>query len=145
VLDKDGRQLLMIAFPDSEVLSAALTGNDLVVLVDGELEVYDASTGELLRAWPMANVASGGRCGTEAWRCPELRLRFESAARGLAAYVLDGSVHLLRLSDGADAAIESGPAVAAELTNAGLFYAYQGVDPWPGRIRFIPFGRLPLQ
>jgi hypothetical protein len=52
-------------------------------------------------------------------------------------------VHLLRLRDGADATIPG--ATAAELTDAGLFYAYTGEEPWPGRIRFVPFAELPIQ
>jgi hypothetical protein len=35
-------------------------------------------------------------------------------------------------------------ATAAELTGAGLFYTYAGEEPWPGRIRFVPFSELPL-
>ena len=37
-----------------------------------------------------------------------------------------------------------GGATTAELTDAGLFYAYAGEEPWPGRIRFVPFDELPL-
>ena len=33
---------------------------------------------------------------------------------------------------------------AGELEDSGLFYAYAGDPPWPGRIRFVPFAELPL-
>ena len=55
-------------------------------------------------------------------------------------YTLDGVVHLLRLRDGADGTVPG--ATAAELTDAGLFYSYVGEEPWPGRIRFVPFDEL---
>ena len=59
------------------------------------------------------------------------------AARGLAAYVLEGEVHLLRLADGADRVVGSG--TLARFTNAGLALA-DGA-----RIRLAPLGRLPLR
>jgi hypothetical protein len=57
-------------------------------------------------------------------------------------YSLDYVVHLLRLRDDTDVTLPG--ATAAELTDAGLFYAYVGEEPWPGRIRFVPFDKLPL-
>jgi hypothetical protein len=43
--------------------------------------------------------------------------------------------------DGADRTL---PGATGELTDSGLFYAYTGEEPWPGRIRFVPFAELPL-
>jgi hypothetical protein len=112
---------------DVPTLGAALDGDDLVVHVRGELRDYSASTGDLRYVRPLPDVPS---------------LKLDDAARGVVVYTLDGVVHLLRLGDGADAALLG--ATAAELTDAGLFYAYVGEEPWPGRIRFVPFTELPF-
>jgi hypothetical protein len=143
LLAADGTDLLALPFAPGEALGAELAGDDLVVLVEGELRDYDASTGVLLRAWPLPRVPSGGPCGLERGMCGDPALRLEDAARGLAAYVLDGQLHLLRLADGRDVAIAA--ATAAQLEETGLFYAYAGDPPYPGRIRFVPFERLPLR
>jgi hypothetical protein len=58
-------------------------------------------------------------------------------------YTLDKVVHLFRLADGDDKTVPG--ALSADLTDAGLFYSYAGEDPWPGRIRFVPFAELPLR
>ena len=125
---------------DVSSLGAVLAGDDLVVLVQGELRVYSASRGELRFVWPLPDVPSSGRCRLTG--CLGIRLTLDDAARGIVVYTLDGVVHLLRLSSGADVAVPG--ATAAELTDAGLFYTYAGQDPWPGRIRFVPFDELPL-
>jgi hypothetical protein len=54
----------------------------------------------------------------------------------------DNKLVLVRLSDGATTTI--GTATYARLDAAGLFYAWHGPQPWPGRIRFIPLDQLPL-
>jgi hypothetical protein len=128
------------SFDDVAALGAALAGDDLVVLVRGELRDYSASTGDLLDAWPLPDLPSSGRCRD--YSCPGIRLTLDDAARGVVVYTLDGVVHLLRLSDGEDKTVPG--ATVAELTDAGLFYAYVGEEPWPGRIRFVPFDELPL-
>jgi hypothetical protein len=61
----------------------------------------------------------------------------QDAARGLVTHVLDGQVHLLRLSDGADAEVAQGS--LARFTSSGLVYA-----DGP-RLRLVPFDRLPLR
>ena len=110
----------------------------LFVLVQGQLRDYSASTGDLRYVWPLSDVPSSGRC--RLFSCPGIRLTLDDAARGVVVYTLDGVVHLLRLRDGEDTTVPG--ATAAELTDAGLFYAYTGDDPWPGRIRFVPFDEL---
>jgi hypothetical protein len=137
LLDSDGGVLRTF---DVSSLGAVLAGDDLVVLVRGELRVYSASTGELLSVWPLPDVPSSGHC--RLFDCPKTELTLDDAARGVVLYTVDGVVHLLRLSYGTDVAIVG--ATAAELTDAGLFYAYPGEEPWPGRIRFVPFDELPL-
>jgi hypothetical protein len=110
------------------------------VLVQGQLRDYSVSSGELRYAWPLPDVPSSGGCRVTG--CPGIRLILDDAARGVVVYTLDGVVHLLRLRDGADVTVPG--ATTAELTDAGLFYAFKGEDPWPGRIRFVPFDELPL-
>jgi hypothetical protein len=123
---------------DVSSLGAAIAGDDLVVLVQGELRDYSVSTGELRYVWPLPDVPSAGRCRLTG--CLGIRLTLDDVARGVVVYTLDGVVHLLRLSTGADATVPA--ALTAELTDAGLFYAYVGEEPWPGRIRFVPFDEL---
>jgi Tol biopolymer transport system component len=137
VLDTSGAQLMSV--PVSP-LAAQLSGSDLVVLVRGRLLVYDAATGARLHDWPLPDVPSGGECGsphTGTWECRTAALLLEDAARGLATYVLDGQLHILRLSDGADRLI--GAASLARFMDAGLVYA-DGA-----RIRLVPFAQLALQ
>ena len=138
LLGLDGGLLRRFEVP---ALAAALDGDDLVVLVRGELRDYSASTGALLHTWPLPDVPSAGRCRLPS--CPGIRLTLLDAARGLALYALDGGVHLLRLRDGADVAIPF--ALAAALTDAGLFSTFAGAEPWPGGIRFVPFDELPVR
>ena len=64
-------------------------------------------------------------------------VRLEDAARGLAAYVLDGQVRLLRLADGTDAIVA--PGTSARFIDAGLVYADGS------RLRLVPFDRLTLR
>ena len=129
ILDGEGAQLLSI--PVSP-LAAQLAGDDLVVLLRGELRVYDAERGALRRSWPLADVASGGPCDL---RCAAARLVLHDAARGLATYVLDGKVHVLRLADGADSVVAAG--TLAAFVDAGLVYADGS------RLHLVPFARLP--
>jgi WD40 repeat protein len=138
VLDANGGQLLSLPVSTQ---AAQLTGSNLVVLVSGELRDYDATTGTLLRTSPLPAVPSGGFCGVPIFFCGSPRLRLEDAARGLVAYILDGQLHLLRLADGRDVAVHEG--TAARFDSAGLAYSYRAPGDWPGRIRFVPFDRLP--
>jgi hypothetical protein len=135
LLSLDGRVLETFDLPS---LGAVLAGDDLVVLLQGELRDYSVASGELLHAWPLPDVRISGRC--RAIWCDGLTL--DDAARGVVVYRLDGVVHLLRLSNGDDVTLPG--ATVAELTDAGLFFAYVGDKPWPGRIRFVPFDELPL-
>ena len=141
VIDGTGQQLLSLPLNTGQGTSAAIDGSDLVLLLHGALLDYDAITGTLLHQWPMPLVLnSGGLCGT--YLCGRAELRLQDVENGLAAYILDGRLHLLRLRDGADVAV--GPATAVQLGDIGLFYAYNGAAPYVGRIRFVPFDKLPL-
>jgi hypothetical protein len=119
VLSQEGTQLLSVP---THAVAAQLDGSHLVTLAAGQLRDYDAANGTLLHAWPLPDVPSGGGCGSpHPWACPAVRLELVDAAHGLAAYVLDGSVHVIRLSDGADA--EIGKGTTARFMNLGLVYA----------------------
>jgi hypothetical protein len=62
------------------------------------------------------------------------------ATPGLVAYLAAGQVHVLDITSGVER--YSATASAAQLTDAGLFYSYQGAPPWPGRIRYLPIAQL---
>jgi Tol biopolymer transport system component len=133
VYDANGAELLVV--PVSP-LAAQLDGSDLVVLRRGELRAYDAATGALRHVWSVPDVPSGAEC--ERLGCSQApRLVLADAARGLVAYVLDGTVHLLRLADGADATVA--PASTARFVGSGLVVA-----DGP-RLRLLGFERLPLR
>jgi hypothetical protein len=61
----------------------------------------------------------------------------DDAARGLAVYVLDGEIHVLRLIDGADRVVAKG--TLARFLDAGLVYADGST------LRLVPFEQLPLR
>jgi hypothetical protein len=134
VLDADGRPLVTV--PISPV-AAQLSGSDLVLVLRGEVRLYDTTTGALRHAWPLPDIATGARCELRcAGLVEEPRLLVEDLARGLFAYILDGRVHLLRLSDGVDLVVAAGS--QARFMDAGLVYA-DGT-----RLNVVPFERLPL-
>ncbi|HEX6700864.1 MAG TPA: hypothetical protein VF101_09050 [Gaiellaceae bacterium] len=136
ILATDGSILLSLPVP---TLAAELSGSDLVLAAGGELRVYDAFSGSLRAAWPLPAQPAGHACdyyGDPSCRQPP-RLLLGDVAHGLAAYVLDGQVHVLRLADGADRIV--GPGTLARFADVGLVYA-DGA-----RIRLTPFDRLPLR
>jgi len=137
VLDSEGQQLL--ALPVSTT-AAQLARSDLVVIVPGALRDYDVVSGALLHSWPLPDVSYAGSCGVPSYVCASVHLRLVGEASGIAAYLLDGRLHVLRLGDGADKVV--GDATAAALDDSGLAYAYRAGGTWPGRVRFIPFGML---
>jgi len=138
VFDAQGTQLASIPISP---LAAQLSGTHVVILVQGQLLDYDATTAGRLHAWPLPDVASGGECRSPhsgTWECRGGgRLLLEDAARGLVTYVLDGQVHLLRLADGADATVGAG--AFARFMDAGLVYA-DGPE-----LHLVRFDALPLR
>jgi WD40-like Beta Propeller Repeat len=133
LVDATGARLLTLPIAS---LAAQLSGSDLVVLVQGELRDYDANSGALRHAWPVPDVSSGRECSTpNGVSCTSTpRLILEDAARGLATYILDGQVHVLRLADGVDTTVGSG--MLARFTDQGLVYAAGD------KLRMIPFSEL---
>ena len=121
ILDSGGTPLLDLPLQPSE---AALSGDDLAVHIEGELRDYSAPTGTLLHTWALAPAPSA---------VPSV---LQDVAHGLAAYVVNGELHVLRLSDGSDAVV--GPGNLARFTDSGL------VETAGPRIQLIPYGKLPL-
>jgi hypothetical protein len=141
VLDASGQLVRRLGFGPGEAAAAAIDGDDLVVVVPRLLLHYSVASGVLLHSWPLPTAEVGGFCASAVrTQCATPRLRLEGARRGVAAYLLDGELHTLRLMDGRDVAVHA--ATAARFGSAGLFYAFEGAAPWPGRIRFVPFDRL---
>lgn len=139
VIDSTGSLVsIYSALSWGRTLAAALAGNDLVQLTQGSLTHFDASTGLLRHTWPVANVASGGIC--RRLPCPSQALTLEDAAAGLAAYTLQGEVHVLRLSDGRDVVVAAG--TRAEFVTSGLVYAYESTGPWPYGLRFLTSAQI---
>jgi len=135
ILGSDGAILLSLPLP---TLAAQLSGSDLVLAAGRQLRVYDAATGVQRSAWPLPAPASHD-CdlyGDPSCQHPP-PLTLEDVGRGLAVYVLDRQVHLLRLADGTDTAVAAG--THARFTDAGLVYA-DGA-----RIRLLSWERLPLR
>jgi Tol biopolymer transport system component len=134
VLDLDGKPLLSI--PVAPV-AAQLSGRELVLLRRGQLSVYDTASGARRHVWPLPDVASAGTCDLQCVRGGDRsRLRLQDVAHGLAVYVLDGDVRVLRLADGAGAIVGRG--THARFLDSGLVYADGS------RLRIVPFDRLPL-
>jgi hypothetical protein len=127
ILDASGADLLRVAAPG--FAEARLQGSDLVVHAGATLDDYDSASGALLHAWLLPANAT-----------------LEDVQDGVAVYVTSAQIHLLRLSDGRDAAITppgAGP-LHAQLEPAGLFYSYSVLDSdRPGRVAFVPSANLP--
>jgi hypothetical protein len=120
---------------------AELMGNRLVVLIPAHILDFDLATGHQLHSRFVPQLPSAGVCGITP--CLPTSLRLLDAARGLVAYTLSGKLHLLRLRDGRNRLV--GAATDARFGDTGLFYTYTASGPWPGRIRFVPWSRLPLK
>jgi hypothetical protein len=122
VLDRSGTTSIAISASPArgQLDEGQLDGNALVSHVGDELLEHEIVKGALVRRWPLPRVA-----------------RLEDARDGLVAYVLAGEIRMLRLSDGATAAVASGS--LARFFDGGLAYA-EGA-----RVRIIPFDRLPLR
>ena len=127
LLDTQGGLLRTIPLPAGEAIVAELAGDDLVVLVAGGLRHYSAGSGELRRTWPLPNLPSGGFCGVPCFIRPQLQL--EDTAVGLAAYILNGELHLLRLTDGIDRAIGRRPQRSSRTRVSSTPSAWRATGP----------------
>jgi hypothetical protein len=142
LLDGTGFELLSLPV---DAAAAQLAGRDLVVAVPGRLLDYDAESGELVHTWPLADVPSEPDClFWSSPTCPGFPvglatrgLVLQDAARGIAAYTLDGKLHLLRLADGRDVVVAT--ANEARFLDAGLAYSDLA------RVHFLPNAAFPLR
>jgi len=128
VLDARGRLVRSFSFRDAT--SAQLSGNDLVVVRDDTLEVWDLATGQRRPSYPLERGFGP---------VPVV----EDAEQGIATVVIGVAIHLIRLADGKDVVLDipnqAGPS-HAELEPSGLFYSWN--EPYtrkPGRLAFLPW------
>jgi len=130
LLRPDGSSIRTFTYQPNDFVGATLQGNDLVVQRRAAIDDVDATTGTVLHTHQL-----------------QIGAVLQGAQNGIVAYLAGDEVHLLRLSDGADAAFApAGHDPHAALTTAGLFYAYTTDDPdYPGRVVFVPSDRLPLR
>jgi hypothetical protein len=133
ILDGSGVILRSLPLPTS---AAQVSGDDVVIALAGVLRDYDARTGALRASWPLPAQSVGHDCdvyGDPVCEQPAA-LTLGDVAHGLAAYVVGGQVHVLRLANGRDTVV--GPGTLARFADAGLVFA-DGA-----RIRLIPYAAL---
>jgi Tol biopolymer transport system component len=109
--------------------NARLRGRALAVQHRRSLDVYDASTGAKKQALELAS--DGGS-----------RPFLLDVQSDLVVYATGGAIHLLRLSDGRDVALDltgAAPLLDARLEPSGLFVTWnQMYSRRPGRMAFVP-------
>jgi TolB protein len=113
--------------------NARLRGRALAVQHRLTLDVYDTATGALRQSLPLS-PDGGGR---------SLLLDVQG---DLVVYATGGAIHLLRLSDGRDRALDlpgAAPSLDARLERHGLFVSWnQMYSRRPGRMAFVPMGAV---
>jgi hypothetical protein len=132
LLRSDGTVIRTFRLNAEVVRGVRLQGRDLVVRTTSAVEVTNAENGEFLGRWPLPSTAA----------------RLEDVQDGIAVFVDDSAITLLRLGDGATGVIEgaSSRSVLAQIEPSGLFYSYRADDStYPGRVVFVPFAALPLR
>lgn len=111
------------------IVNARLRGRALAVQHGQSLDVYDTSTGAKRQTLPLAS--HGGS-----------RPFLLDVQRDLVVYVTGGAIHLLRVSDGRDVALDlpgAAPWLDARLEPSGLFVTWnQMYNRRPGRMAFVP-------
>jgi hypothetical protein len=140
---RNGRGQLIRAFPGlaGSARAAELDGGRLIVLTRANVLQFSVRTGRVLRTSPVpALPGASGFCGI--LPCLPQLLTLEDAARGLVVYRTGGRLFLLRLRDGRRVSLGAG--TAARFGTGGLFYVYRAAGARPGRLRYVPFARLPL-
>lgn len=123
-----GAILAQIPVPNGTFAGTALQGTQLVTLRNGSLELYDVTSGSLLKTIPLAAGSV-----------------LRDLQSGLAVYVHGRKIHVLRLSDGRDVCYSpSGKgSVDAQIEASGLLYSYNlKAAKSHGRIVFVPFAGL---
>ena len=161
VRNPDGSIVSTLAL-DQPVLQATLGPKNVILAVRQfatpplkarlVFQVYDLQ-GELVRTLtpPLAAQTLGAqRCsfptGSSQSACltPYARLRFSDADATRLVYVLDRTVHVMRLADGKDTTYGTAlrAPVFAQLEPAGLVYAYAATGRTQGRVQFVPAAKL---
>ncbi len=131
VLRADGRVLRRLQVAGAT--GARVQGTRLIVLTADSLLVYELKTGRRVATWPIPPAAD----------LPDPIL-----LDGYGNFVLyrRGAVHLVRLTDGSDRALQApgqAPPVYGQLGPGGLFYVYNELyTRRPGRVLYLPFGQL---
>lgn len=131
VLNASGKLLRTLDVSVSEVSAVALSGSRLAVQRGRSLSVYDIRTGTRESEWPMQRGVLADVHG------------------GVAVYLTDTAVHLVRLADGRDVVFSTptkgrgeGP-LRAQLEASGLIYSFVNYTrSKPGHVVFVPFSRL---
>jgi hypothetical protein len=148
LVDELGNTVSEITSTLGNIRAVALDGNQVDLLVRASkpwravLEIHDALSGALEHSWTLTRTPSP--MGPDPCEDTCLNsslyehspLRLEAAAGGLVAYVLNGTLHLLRVADGRSAIVARNRGVLrAQLDESGLFYSYQVADKrYPGRV-----------
>ena len=111
------------------IVNARVRGRTLAVQRSAMLDVFDTVTGAKTQSRPLA--ADEG-----------LRPLLLDVQGDLVAYATGGAIHLLRLSDGLDRALDlpgAAPWLDARLEAGGLFVSWNKMyDPRPGHLDFVP-------
>ena len=131
VLNAGGKLLRTLDVSVSDISAVTLSGSRVVVQRGRSVSVYDIRTGAREREWPMQRGVIADVHG------------------GVAVYVTDVAVHLLRLADGRDVVLSTptrgrgeGP-LRAQLEASGLFYSFVDyTHSKPGHVVFVPFSRI---
>jgi hypothetical protein len=146
-----GGLLRRFAFRPGEVQAAVLDAAELVVLDRRgpglAWRVYRPESGKLehvLAARPTVATAIHPTRTTERPLSDLLDVE-----RGVLAYAVGRTVHVVRLAEGREAtfhppaaSVPGRPPVFVQLEPPGLYYAYDVSGPPQGRVRFVPFGAI---
>jgi hypothetical protein len=121
MIDRNGDDVLTTGVAGAG--GAQIIGNSLLVLTEHRLTEYDIGSSAVQHSWPVPGGTPGRDCHYYSEpHCPYTAdVKLQDAARGLAAYTVNGQLHILHLNGGADTSI--GYATEARFTDTGLVFA----------------------
>jgi hypothetical protein len=126
VFDSNGKLITTVALGPGDVSGIALSGQDLVVLQAGKLDVYSASTGALTGTVDASSYTHA---------------RLTDVDHGVAVVVADEGVFPVRLDGSGPNVSLVAPATAvvdAQIESGGVWVAYNlGGGKYPGRVAFF--------
>jgi hypothetical protein len=137
IYSTNGAVLQTIPVPSGTFSGFALQGSQLVTIRNGKLELYDVSSGKLVKTIPLGagSVLRGLQKGLAVY-VSERKVHFVYVNR---------KVHVLRLSDRKDV-VYTPPGVGsvdAQIEAPGLFYSYNFKSGHaPGRVTFVPLAKV---